>query len=180
MGSFFDVPHVHSWDRLVSRRQFLGHAAGATVNPGIPQPPDPSAGLFWTTHVPMDSIQVALDEAAASFQLSGFATLDFGNIKNAFLVTTPPVNATISLSMQWTGVKARLNIVDFETGPGLTANHRFAGQFIEDTATVEWSASVPSSGFTFQSDPAAGSVSKFAEIGRERNGVFFEKTTASG
>jgi hypothetical protein len=32
---------------------------------------------------------------------------------------------------------------------------------------------VPSTGFTFQSDPASTSTTAFAEIGTERNGVFF-------
>ena len=38
---------------------------------------------------------------------------------------------------------------------------------------VEWSASVPSTGFSFTSDPATTSKTVFAEIGSERNGVFF-------
>jgi hypothetical protein len=32
---------------------------------------------------------------------------------------------------------------------------------------------VPSTGFRFRSDPAATSKTTFAEIGSERNGIFF-------
>jgi hypothetical protein len=42
------------------------------------------------------------------------------------------------------------------------------GEYIRNTATLVWSAS--ESGFAFQSDPLA---SDFAEVGHERNGVFF-------
>jgi hypothetical protein len=71
----------------------------------------------------------------------------------------------VSFVIRWQGVKARVEVRDFELG--------FAGRFIEDSATVEWSASVPSTGFSFRSDPATTSVTTFAEIGSERNGVFF-------
>jgi hypothetical protein len=47
----------------------------------------------------------------------------------------------------------------------------FAGVFLEDTATIEFSAE--QEGFTFVSDPAETTVTHFAEIGEERDGVFF-------
>jgi|SRR5215469_10349085 len=148
-------------------------------NPGIPTS-GPSAGLFWTAHVPMDSIEVDLGRATASMRLTNFTTKDFFTLKNAFLNaivpppagTIPPVDATITLLHRWSGVKARVNVTDFEN-TDLTTNRRFAGRFIEDTATVEWSATVPSKNFHFKSGPADPSKSSFAEIGRERNGVFF-------
>jgi hypothetical protein len=143
-------------------------------NPGVPQPPDPSAGLFWTVPIPMSSVAVDLDEASASLQLTDFLTKDFFNNRNNWITTTPPVDATVSYTIRWSGVNARLDIIDFEN-IGLATNHRFAGRFIEDTATVEWSVSVPSMNFAFHSDPAASSSSVFAEIGRERNGVFFRE-----
>jgi hypothetical protein len=38
-------------------------------------------------------------------------------------------------------------------------------------ATIAWSAR--QAGFTFQSDPAATSKTVYAELGHERNGVFY-------
>ncbi len=141
-------------------------------NPGVPKPPDPSAGLFWTVPIPMNSVAIDLDEATASLQLNDFLTQDFFNNRNNWITTIPPVDAIVSYTIRWSGVNARLDIVDFEN-TDLTTNHRFAGRFIEDAATVEWSVSVPSMNFAFHSDPAASSSTVFAEIGRERNGVFF-------
>lgn len=143
-------------------------------NPGVPKAPDPSAGLFWTAPIGMRSAAIDLGEATASLHLKDFVTKDFFNNKNNWITTTQPVEAIVSYTIRWSGVNARVDIVDFEN-TGLTTNRRFAGRFIEDTATVEWSVSVPSMGFTFSSDPAVTSKSVFAEIGRERNGVFFRK-----
>jgi len=53
------------------------------------------------------------------------------------------------------------------------ADKHFVTDRIEGSATATWSAAVPSKNFTFTSDPAATSTSVFAEIGAERNGVFF-------
>ena len=143
-------------------------------NPGVPKAPDPSAGLFWTAPIPMNSVAIDLGEATASLRLEDFPTKDFFNNRNNWITTMPPVDAIVSYTFRWSGVSARLDVVDFEN-TGLETNRRFAGRFIEDTATIDWSVSVPSKGFTFQSDPAATSKSVFAEIGRERNGVFFRE-----
>lgn len=148
-------------------------------NPGIPTT-GPSAGLFWTTHIPIESVEIDLGQGTATMHIQDFATLDFFNIRNAFrnaLVPRPsdvqlPVPATISLTHHWSGKKAFVDVTDFEN-TGLTTNRRFTGKFIEDTATVVWSATVPSKHFHFQSDPPDPTKSKFTEIGRERNGAFF-------
>jgi hypothetical protein len=89
---------------------------------------------------------------------------DYHTLKNAIL-EGPSDPASVSFVIRWHGVKARVEVQDFELG--------FAGRFIEDSATVEWSARVPSTGFRFHSDPATTSKTTFAEIGSERNGVFF-------
>jgi hypothetical protein len=47
----------------------------------------------------------------------------------------------------------------------------FAGEFVRNTAQMEWTATVGD--YTFVSDPLATSSSSFAEIGREWNGSFF-------
>ena len=75
----------------------------------------------------------------------------------------PSVPADVSYRIRWSGVTDRVTVRD--------DTNQFVGNFIEDTATVSWSSK--QKGFKFVSDPASTSTSLFAEIGRERNGVFF-------
>jgi hypothetical protein len=89
-------------------------------------------------------------------------TRDFHDLKNT-LQRGPSVPADVSFRIRWSGVTARVNLRD--------DTNQFVGNFIEDTATVSWSAK--QKGFKFDSDPASTSKSLFAEIGSESNGVFF-------
>ena len=66
----------------------------------------------------------------------------------------------------WSGVNDRLNIKNTDPVFG-----GFAGEFVRNTAQMEWSAAVGD--YTFVSDPMVTSSSSFAEIGHERNGSFF-------
>lgn len=118
-------------------------------NPGIAP-----SGLFWTAHVPMDSIEIDLGRTSASFQLEHFGLED----------TIPNVPATVSLAMEWHGLRAELDVRDLVNG--------FAGSYRECSATIQWSAE--EGGFSFVSDPASTSATRFAQLGRERNGIFFE------
>lgn len=78
-------------------------------------------------------------------------------------VSGPPVCATISLDVRWSGVTRVAEICD-------AANH-YQGRFIEDVSTFQFTTR--QSGFRFNSDPANTSVNEFSEIARERNGAFF-------
>src|SRR6516162_10645063 len=124
----------------------------------------PAAGLFWTIHIPAADVDVDLHRATATMQVSNADVEDYHTLANA-LLDGPSDPASVSFVIRWQGVKARVQVEDFALG--------FAGRFIEDSATVAWSASVPSTGFSFRSDPAATSKTTFAEIGSEQNGVFF-------
>jgi hypothetical protein len=82
------------------------------------------------------------------------------------------VPATVSLDIEWSGVKRKVKVRDAKVG--------FAGLFKETGATMTWSASQKSQfdsnhGFEFVSDPANTTKTNFAQIGHERNGVFFDK-----
>ena len=132
-------------------------------NPGIIDS-GPAKGLFWTIHIPTTDVHVDLGRATATMRVTNADVEDYHTLKNA-LLDGPSDPASVSFVIRWQGVNARVEVRDFELG--------FAGQFIEDSATVEWSASVPSTGFSFNSDPATTSKTVFAEIGSERNGVFF-------
>jgi len=93
---------------------------------------------------------------------SDLETRDFHDLVNT-LHRGPSVPADVSFRIRWSGVKARVTLSD--------TTNQFAGNFIEDTATIGWSSH--QEGFKFVSAPASTSTSLFAEIGRERNGVFF-------
>src|SRR5262249_50179414 len=88
------------------------------------------------------------------------------------------VSAVInSLRIEWRGTTVRRTHTDCPDA--------FRGEFFENVATIEVVATTPEGaaracpqtaprhGFRFESDPARTSVSHFAQIGRERNGVFF-------
>ena len=87
---------------------------------------------------------------------------DYHDIVNA-LKEGPSVPADVSFHIGWHGVQKRVHLRDQK-------NH-FVGDYIEDQATMAWNAE--RKGFIFVSDPASTSFTNFAEIGHERNGVFF-------
>jgi hypothetical protein len=70
------------------------------------------------------------------------------------------VPAMVSFDIIWSGVDERIKIRNDSPD--------FGGEFIRNSASLIWSAS--ESGFSFTSHP---DDSHFAEIGHERNGVFF-------
>ena len=131
------------------------------MNPGI----TPS-GLFWTTAIPAGSVSVNPGKGRASLQVSNIVVTDYGDYGNAlFGGGPPPVPATVSFDVQWSGVAERANVVNPADG--------FAGEFVRNSAQMTWSATVGD--YSFVSAPASTSSSIFAEVGHERNGVFFAR-----
>jgi len=118
--------------------------------------------LFWTIRIPDDSVEVDLDEAEASMKLSDVEIEDYHDLVNA-LKRGPSVHADVAFHVRWNGVTKRVHVRD--------EKNEFVGNFIEDTATIEWSAETKN--FKFASDPAKTSKTVFAQIGSEQNGKFF-------
>jgi len=128
----------------------------------------PPVGLFWTTEIPVAGVDVHFGKGSASLQASDVAILDYGYIPNAlFGGGPPPIPGTVSFRVVWSGVDQRLNIKNTDPVYG-----GFEGEFVRNTAQMEWNATVGD--FTFVSDPIGTSSSSFAEIGHERNGSFLE------
>jgi hypothetical protein len=123
-------------------------------NPGITE-----NGVFWTAAIDRGSVKVNLGKGSASLHVADLDVEDYGNVVNA-LQDGPSVEASVSFDVSWSGVDERVKIRNKDSG--------FAGEYIHNYATLSWSAS--ESGFSFTSDPLD---SDFAEIGHERNGVFF-------
>jgi hypothetical protein len=130
-------------------------------NPGIREP----GGLFWTVPVPEDALEVNFEAGTATLSLHDFDTDDYGNLENA-LKDGAELDATISFDMKWTAIGKPFNVSD--------PVHTFAGRFSLAKVDIAWSATVPSTGFSFTSDPASN-VSKKSVFGRERNGIFFSE-----
>ena len=95
-------------------------------------------------------------------QASGIETKDFHDIVND-LKHGPSVPVIASFDVQWSGKTKQYQLRDAVNG--------FRGEFVETSATLEWSAS--EAGLDFVSDPPETSHTEFAVLGQEHNGVFF-------
>lgn len=129
-------------------------------NPSAPRP----TGLFWTVPILGSGISLDMDGGRATLSADNVPVLDHGQIPNAISgMGPPPQPATVSFQVEWSGGTNRVPVMNSEQG--------FAGQFIRNSAMMEWSATVGQ--YQLKSAPLATSSSSFAEIGLERNGFFF-------
>ena len=134
----------------------------------------PPVGLFWTIQISDDrqgddgnGVDVNLGTGGASLQVSNAPILDYGSIPNALFGGGPAVVAgVVSFKVEWHGVQQRLNIRNTDPVFG-----GYAGEFVRNAAQMQWTAKVGD--LLFESDALGTSSSVFAEIGHERNGVFF-------
>ena len=136
--------------------------------------------VFWTTPIPGGSVKVDLRKETASLNVKNVLVFDsFTLIPNALDPNHPAghVNSIIdSLHVEWSGTTRPTSFDNCDP-------NAFRGKYFEDSATIEVAATTPPTparcgskamnGFRFVSDPASTSKSRFAQIGRERNGVFF-------
>ena len=129
-------------------------------NPGIAP-----SGLFWTTAISPEDVDVDFEEGSASMRVHQVAVTDFHDIGNAlFGGGAPPTPAIVTFHVRWSGVQERLRIRNVDQD--------FTGKFIRNQAQMEWSATTEE--FSFASAPANSSSSSFAELGHMRNGSFFK------
>jgi hypothetical protein len=150
----------------------------------LPEPTDPTGpngahsydpgiaanGVFWTVSLPVDSVNVHLGAGSALLDAENIPIHDVFTVANSFSHVVPLVPSIIdSLRIHWSGIT---NTIDFSDPVD-----RFAGVFLENSATIEVTATTPPSdtlhGFQFVSDPASTTTSLFAQIGHEQNGAFF-------
>jgi hypothetical protein len=150
--------------------------------------------VFWTAVIPDSDVQVNPGAGRAEMHVRDLPELDYyspsGQGDLASLGPTWQTGyfaSTVSFDVVWGGpVTRRVQVKDAANG--------FAGQFDENQATVTWSVN-STSGFRFTSNPGNFSTSVpeipgvngvtvplnfFAEIGQERNGVFFPSGSSDG
>ena len=126
-------------------------------------------GLFWTLQLPDDSVKVDLEGGTAWLRAFDVPIFDYTLTHNAVYGGGPaPVPGFTSFKVVWGGAGETVDINNTDPVYG-----GFAGQFIRNTAQMQWTASVGD--FALVSDPLETSSSAFAEIGREQNGSFFPK-----
>jgi len=99
-------------------------------------------------------------------QASNVPIFDWHSIPNALFVGASPVAGQTSFKIVWSGVNSRLNLKNTDPVYG-----GFGGEFIRNSAQMEWTATAGD--YQFASAPLATSSSLFAELGHERNGMFF-------
>jgi hypothetical protein len=128
-------------------------------NPGIT-----SSGLFWTTALPPEDVDIDFEEGEASMSVRNIVITDFHDFNNALFGGGPaPKPVTLSVRVRWSGINNRLRIANADQG--------FTGKFITNQAQMEWAATTED--FIYVSQPASTSSSDFAELGQMRNGSFF-------
>lgn len=129
--------------------------------------------VFWTTPLPPGSAKVDLIGGTASLKANNICSVfDAFTVANSNTLDRPLgfVSGIInSLDMEWS------NVIDSFIGFS-DAVDKFAGDFYQvSRVTIAVTATTPVStghGFRFVSDPAS-TITNFAQIGSERNGVFF-------
>jgi hypothetical protein len=134
--------------------------------------------VFWAIQIPEGSSHVDLDAGTASLHIENACVYDAFTIPNSLAGLSRPVNQARgiinSLEMEWSGIIKK----DVANEPV----NQMRGNFVENTARIAVTATTPRTmvtalsnghGFRFVSDPASTSVSNFAQIGQEQNGIFF-------
>jgi hypothetical protein len=125
---------------------------------------------FWIVAIPDSAVTVHFGADSAEMQVNNLAVGDYTkipvslgpNFQTAF-------SATVSFDVVWSRPITRT--VTITNG---TDGDRFAGDYVENRVTVNWSVS--EAGFTFTANPGSFSTSlaggAFAELGHEGNGIF--------
>jgi hypothetical protein len=143
--------------------------------------------VFWTAVIPDGDVQVNPGAGRAEMHIRDLPLLDYyspagtGDIASLGPTwQTGYFDARVSIDVVWAPpVTRRVDVRDAANG--------FAGQFSENQATVTWAASSTSE-FSFTSNPGnfltsvpevpgvngvTAPLNFFAQVGHERNGVFF-------
>jgi hypothetical protein len=137
-----------------------------------------ATNVFWALSIPNGSAHANLAAGSASLHVRNLCVYDSFTVRNSVQGVNRPVNQVLgiinALDIEWSG------IISTETANEPV--NQMSGTFIENTAKVAVTATTPRTmvtalsnghGFKFVSDPASTSVSNFAQIGLEQNGIYF-------
>jgi hypothetical protein len=121
-----------------------------------------ASGLFWT--LPADELRVSDDGREAVLHIDDVGVIDSFQILSG--LGTP---ATVSLHAEWRATGPPVHRGKGHAVPP-TDQAAFLGQFALARSTATFVGA--EFGFSFRSDPRVSTARGFAEMGRERNGVF--------
>ena len=121
-----------------------------------------ASGLFWT--LPIDTLRVSDEGREAVLDADDLEVADSFTFGSG--LATP---ARVSMHVEW---RATGPTVTRGQGTKVSATDpaAFLGEFAVAESTAEFAGS--EFGFSFRSDPGVSTERGFAEIGRERNGIF--------
>ncbi|HEY2941883.1 MAG TPA: hypothetical protein VGN09_05580 [Vicinamibacteria bacterium] len=135
--------------------------------------------VLWTAPVTVGSVKFDFDHEKASLQAKNILVFDVGTVPNSFDPNHPlgRVHAIIdSLRIDWSNTTRSTSFNNCDP-------NAFRGDYLEDSATIQVTATTPpvpartcpltpaKNGFRFVSEMTT--ASHFAQIGRERNGAFY-------
>ncbi len=120
--------------------------------------------MYWVAPVPAQGLQIARDARSAVLEIKSLAVIDQPKWPEH---NAPARPAIMSFKVTW---KATDEKIDFEDKD---KHFRFEGYRAQ--AQAEAIVEVPSLGFSWKSDPITTSDAKFAVIGTERNGKYFDE-----
>jgi hypothetical protein len=119
-------------------------------------------GLFWTTCIDPHDVAVNPGNGRATMSVCGLGIPDFFTFDNA-AVMGPSEPGVVSFHIEWAKSRDKRR---FRYEP-----EEWRADVVINEARAEWEGETDLAHYV--SDPLATSSSLFAEVGRERNGVFF-------
>jgi hypothetical protein len=123
-----------------------------------------ASGLFWTLPLDDDALRVSHDGRTAVLDAEDVQVIDSFTFGSG--IGTP---ASLSYHIEWQATGPFVDRGSGATVP-LTDHAAFLARFAVARSTAHFEAS--EFGFTFSSDPGVSSDLGYAQMGRERNGVF--------
>ena len=127
---------------------------------------------FWVLPVPEGAVNSNLDAGTAELHVNNICSVfDAFTVANSLTPTHPLgniVSAVIeSLELTWSGVMRK--VIGFSD-----PENQFSGSFFETSASIQVTViTKKSTGHGFRFVSSATTAVNFAQIGREKNGVFF-------
>lgn len=123
-----------------------------------------ASGLFWTLPIPDDALWISRDGRKAVVDVEGVNVIDSFEFGSG--AGTP---GEVSFHIEW---QATGTPVERGKGTAVPATDpaAFVGKFAAALSTAEFEGS--EFGFSFKSNPGVSTARTFAEMGRERNGIF--------
>jgi hypothetical protein len=130
-------------------------------NPGIE-----ANGLFWTDEIDPGSVAVHPGKGSAVMDVRDLPSRDYHDLVNA-ITGGPFLAGVVSFRVEWTSSSDRHHFHDPGTVPGTA----FDANVVLNSAQAWWRGETSEA--LYVADDISTSASLFAEVGHERNGVYF-------